>query len=51
MTRVNDGRIEIKASKWPSFMYDEDEYNEKWPEKGLFKGYFLVYVSVFDYEV
>jgi hypothetical protein len=47
MTMVNDGQIAIKASKWPSFMYDEDEYDEERAERGLCKGYFLVRVSTF----
>ena len=48
MTKVNDGQIKIKASRWPSFMYDEDAYDKKRAEKGLCRGYFLVRVSTFD---
>ena len=45
MTKVNDGQITIKASTWPSFMYDVDEFEEGRVDKGLCRGYFLVRVS------
>jgi hypothetical protein len=46
MTKANDGQITIKASGWPSFMYDEEQFDEDRVEKGLCRGYFLVRVSV-----
>ncbi|KAF8235465.1 hypothetical protein L208DRAFT_1376484 [Tricholoma matsutake] len=30
MTKVNDSQINIKASSWPSFMYDEVEFDGEW---------------------
>jgi hypothetical protein len=47
MTRVNNGQIKIKASRWLSLMYDEDKYDKKWAEKGLCRGYSLIHVSTF----
>ena len=46
MTKVNDGQISIKASAWPSFMYDVDMFEEGRIEKGLCRGYFLVRVCI-----
>ena len=46
MTKVNDGQISIKASAWPSFMYDVDMFEEGCIEKGLCRGYFLVRVRI-----
>jgi hypothetical protein len=42
---VNDGKINIKASKRPAFMYDEDESDDTKVKKGLCRGSFLVRVS------
>jgi hypothetical protein len=44
MTKANDGQINIKASAWPSFMYDEAQFDEDRVGKGLCRGYFLVRV-------
>jgi hypothetical protein len=44
MTKANDGKINIKASTWPSFMYDEAQFDEDRVGKGLCRGYFLVRV-------
>jgi hypothetical protein len=46
MTKVNDGQISIKASSWPSFMYDEAEFDGEWVGKGLCRGYFLLRVCI-----
>ena len=45
MMKVNNGQITIKASMWPSFMYDVDEFEEGRVDKGLCRGYFLIRVS------
>jgi hypothetical protein len=42
MTKVNGGQISIKASSWPSFMYDEVEFDGERVGKGLCRGYFLL---------
>jgi hypothetical protein len=44
MTKANDGQINIKPSAWPSFMYDEVQFDEERVGKGLYQGYFLVWV-------
>jgi hypothetical protein len=51
MARVSDGSVQIRASEWPSFLYDHnavfDLNNE---EKGLLKGYLLLRVGPFFFE-
>src|SRR5882762_9577348 len=45
-TNVNDGQIEIWASEWPWFMYDNaDPLDPEEEDKGLCRGYILVRVS------
>jgi hypothetical protein len=45
MAQVNDAKIHITASYWPSFLYDETECDDRRTEKGLCRGYFLLRVS------
>jgi hypothetical protein len=46
MEQVQDGKIKIKASHYPTFMYDEDtEYDPLEIDKGLCRGHFLIRVS------
>ncbi|KIJ89513.1 hypothetical protein K443DRAFT_117882, partial [Laccaria amethystina LaAM-08-1] len=44
MTRVQDGKIKIRTKHWPSFLYNEGEYDREERDKGLFKGYLLLRV-------
>lgn len=51
MTSANDGQINIKASAWPSFMYDEAQFDEDRVGRGLCRGYFLVRVRTIHFLV
>jgi hypothetical protein len=44
MAQVNNAKIPITASYWPSFLYDETEYDDRCTEKGLCHGCFLLWV-------
>ena len=47
-TKVNDGTIEIWASDWPWFMYNNNEpLDPEEKDKGLCRGYILVWVNIF----
>lgn len=46
MTRAQDGKIKIRTKHWPSFLYDEGEYDRDERDKGLFKGYLLLWVHL-----
>jgi hypothetical protein len=46
MTRVQDGKIKIRTKHWPSFLYNEGEYDREERDKGLFKGYLLLRVRL-----
>ncbi|SJL13005.1 uncharacterized protein ARMOST_16441 [Armillaria ostoyae] len=41
---LSDGRIEVNASYWPSFMYDQAMWTPKDEEIGLTRGYLLLRV-------
>ena len=46
MAEANDGTVRIRASEWPSFLYDDDAtFDPEDEEVGLFKGYLLLQVS------
>ena len=50
MEKVNNGTIRIRASEWPSFLYDNSvEYDPNNEEDGLFKGYLLLRVRLFTF--
>ena len=46
MTCAQDGKIKIRTKHWPSFLYDEGEYDRDECDKGLFKGYLLLQVHL-----
>ena len=47
MARVSDGSVRIRASEWPSFLYDHNTaFDPEDEEKGLLKGYVLLRVSL-----
>ena len=46
MEKVNDGAIKIRASKWPTFLYDHEvPYDPDNKDNGLCRGFVLVRVS------
>ena len=45
MNSLQDRRIKFTAGDWPTFLYDEQEYDPKEKDKGLLHGYMLVLVS------
>ena len=42
---MQDGTIKVTAGDWPTFLYNEQEYDPKEKDKGLLRGYLLVRVS------
>lgn len=46
MAHVQDGKMKIWTKHWPSFLYDEGEYDRNNWERGLFKGYLLLQVHL-----
>ena len=45
MSKANDGTIMIRASEWPSFLYESiSSYDSDNEEGGLFRGYLLLRV-------
>jgi len=46
MELVQDGKIKIKATHYPTFLYDESMgYDPQEIDKGLFRGHLLLRVS------
>jgi hypothetical protein len=39
-----DGRIKIRPGDWATFLYADDVYDTDEPDKGLFRGYYLLRV-------
>jgi len=46
MAHVQDGKMKIWTKHWPSFLYDEGDYDRDNQERGLFKGYLLLQVHL-----
>ena len=46
MVRVQDGKMKIWMKHWPSFLFDEGDYDRNNWERGLFKGYLLLQVCL-----
>ena len=46
MSALRDGSLKATAGNWPSFMYEEAEYDPQDLEKGLLRGYTVVRVSL-----
>jgi hypothetical protein len=47
MDKVNEGTIQMRASEWPSFLYDFNmKFDRNDEEYGLFRGYLLVRVCL-----
>ena len=46
MDAVKNGSILIKATQWPSFLYNESEFSSRRPGDGLCRGYFLLRVHI-----
>jgi hypothetical protein len=45
LQRLCDGLIQVNDEDWPSFLYENGDFDPEAIDKGLFKGYFLVRVS------
>ena len=46
MTCIQDCEMKIQTKHWPSFLYDERVYGREECDKGLLKGYLLLWVHL-----
>jgi len=46
ISKLRDGCVSVNDEDWPSFLYEDGIYDPETIDEGLFRGYFLLRVSV-----